>query len=262
MRTDYDSVDQNPDITQSFEMPYIWHIPDPRSSSDGWVPTNGWVPDEEPSQILHATAQAHVMAPAPSPLNPLNPLDLNPLNPLDLDALNPLDALGSHGPPRRQVSRRRPRAGVHFLARNPRIIPVAVLVATITLCAVTMLWWSVSYSYDQLRGIALLVVTERLAHWWPLTVYGPWLLAGLSILRASVQQRSARRSWAVMLLCSATAVALCIGQSPRSLLAMVVVGIPPITALICFRELVGQFSPRGGPRHAADTANGADRTRP
>jgi hypothetical protein len=99
----------------------------------------------------------------------------------------------------------------------------------------------------------LLVVSAKLARWWPLMVYGPWLVAGLSILRATVQHRSARRSWAVMLIASATAVALCVGQSPRSLLAMVVVGIPPITALICFRELVGQISPQHGPRHACHT---------
>ena len=96
---------------------------------------------------------------------------------------------------------------------------------------------------------------------WPLTVYGPWLLAGLSILRASVQRRTARKSWAVMLIASGTAVALCIGQSAHSLLAMVVVGIPPITALVCFRELIGQFSSRPGPRHAAD-AVGAQKQPP
>ena len=124
-----------------------------------------------------------------------------------------------------------------------------------------MLTWSISYSYDQLRTNALLLVAPRLAHWWPLTVYGPCLLAGLSILRASVQRRTARKSWAVMLIASGTAVALCIGQSAHSLLAMVVVGIPPITALVCFRELIGQFSSRPGPRHAAD-AVGAQKQPP
>lgn len=149
-------------------------------------------------------------------------------------------------------SRRRPRPGAHIFSGNPRSTTVVFLISTITVCAVTMLCWSISYSYEQLRAIALLVVSEKLAQWWPLTVYGPWLLAGLSIVRASVQHRTARRSWAVMLLSSGTAVALCIGQSPGSILAMVIVGIPPITALVCFRELVGQFSSRYGPKHAAE----------
>jgi hypothetical protein len=221
MRTDYDSVGQNPDGVQQIDTQPIW-LPGPRAASDVWDP------DAELIQMAYAT---HGLAPEPT-----------------LAEVRDL--------PRRPVSRRRPRPGAHFFARNPRIVPVALLITTLAVCALTMLFWSVSYSYIQLRDIALLVVSEHLARWWPLTVYGPWLLAGLSILRASVQQRTARRSWAVMLLASGTAVALCIGQSPGSLLAMAIVGIPPITALVCFRELVGQFSSGPGPRHAADTLAG------
>lgn len=228
MRTDYDSVDQNPDVTQSLNTQHIW-LPGPRP------PSGGWDPDDELARMSRTT---HGMDPA-----------------------EPL--LDSRGRPRRPAAnRRRPRPGAHIFSGNPRIIPIAILIATIAVCALTMLYWSVSYSYSQLRAIALLVVSEHLARWWPLTVYGPWLLAGLSILRAAVQHRTARRSWAVMLISSGTAVALCIGQSPSSLLAMVIVGIPPITALVCFRELVGQFSSGHGPRHAADTLNGPKQGRP
>ncbi|KUL20634.1 hypothetical protein ADL12_48460 [Streptomyces regalis] len=221
-------------------MQNLWHVPDSAISSSG-----GWDLDEELAQMLNTTqgltipgltTQGLDPAPASAPAPPLP--DRNK-------------------PSSRPVHRRRPQPSAHVLPRNPKLITVAVLVTLITLCAGTMLTWSISYSYDQLRSIALLVVSPKLAHWWPLTVYGPWLLAGLSILRASVQRRTARRSWAVMLVSSGTAVALCIGQSPHSLLAMVVVGIPPITALVCFRELVGQFSSRPGPKHAADTVNGS-----
>lgn len=228
MRTDYDAVNQYPDQTQQIDVQNLWHVPDPE------IPSEGWDPDEELARILNAT---HSVDPVP------------PL--LDSDRR-------SHRP----ASRRRPRPGFHILAGKRRIITVAILVVMITTCAVTMLSWSISYSYDQLRTIALLVVPSKLAQWWPLMVYGPWLVAGLSILRASVQRRTARRSWAVMLISSGTAVALCIGQSPHSLLAMVIVGIPPITALVCFRELVGQFSSRYGPRHASDSVNGPKQTRP
>ncbi|MEV6167984.1 DUF2637 domain-containing protein [Streptomyces sp. NPDC051954] len=223
------AVNQGPDDTQPLNAQHMWHIPDPMISSGGWDL------DQELAQMLNTTP--------PSVVDPVPP---------------PLD---SHRRPRRPVNRRRPRPGVQLFTRNPRVVTVTILVAMITMCAVTMLYWSISYSYDQLRTIALLVVSENLAQWWPLTVYGPWLVAGLSILRASVQRRTARRSWAVMLISSSTAVALCIGQSPHSLLAMVIVGIPPITALVCFRELVGQFSNRG-PKHAADTVNGPKQTRP
>ncbi|WP_258193472.1 DUF2637 domain-containing protein [Streptomyces sp. MA5143a] len=212
------------DTYGGMETQHIW-LPDPRTPSDDWEH------DEESTQ-MSMPASVPVSVPVAMPRQVQVPS------------------------PSRPVSRRRPRPGAHIFSGNPRSFTVAFLVFTITVCAATMLSWSISYSYNQLHGIALLVVSERFAQWWPLTVYGPWLVAGLSILRASVQHRTARRSWAVMLLSSGTAVALCIGQTPGSVLAMVVVGIPPITALVCFRELVGQFSSRSGPRHAADTVGG------
>lgn len=227
MRADYDAVDEQAHYTQQLDMQNLWQAQDQAMSPEGWDL------DQELAQMLGAT---HTPDPVPPRQDPRQDKDRQPLP--------------------RPVHRKRPQPGAHTLTRNPRFLTVSVLVTLITLCAVTMLTWSISYSYDQLRSIALLVVSPKLAHWWPLTVYGPWLLAGLSILRASVQRRTARRSWAVMFISSGTAVALCIGQSAHSLLAMVVVGIPPITALVCFRELVGQFSSRRGPRHAADAMNG------
>ena len=200
---------------------HIW-IPDPRTPSDDWERA------EETTQVSMPVSMPMSM-------------------PMSMQVK----------PPGRPANRRRPRRGTHVLSGNMRSIMVAFLFFTISVCGVAMLSWSISYSYNQLHGIALLVVSERLAQWWPLTVYGPWLVAGLSILRASVQHRTARRSWAVLLLSSGTAVALCIGQSPGSVLAMVIVGIPPITALVCFLELVGQFSSRFGPRHAADAVAGS-----
>lgn len=231
MRSDYDAVEQQPLYAQRLDMQNLWQAPEQAISSSG-----GWDLDAELAQMLSTTQG----------------LDLTDLVPPPPSSSQRSD----DRPPLRPVHRKRPQAGARIFGGNPRIVSVSVLITFITLCAVTMLTWSISYSYDQLHDIALLVVSQELAQWWPLTVYGPWLLAGLSILRASVQRRTARRSWAVMLISSGTAVALCIGQSADSMLAMVIVGIPPITALVCFRELVGQFSSRPGPKHAADMMNG------
>ncbi|WP_369247291.1 DUF2637 domain-containing protein [Streptomyces sp. R41] len=206
---------QYPYDHELFEADRILHIPQPA------VAANEWDPAEELAEILGAATT----------MDPSVPL------------------VDDYGPPRHRVDRRRPQPA-RFLVGRRKVIPVAILVAIITACSVTMLGWSLSYSYNQLRAIALSVEPRNLAKWWPLTVYGPWLVAGLSILRASVQRRPARRSWTVMLISSATAVALCVGQSPHSVLAMVIVGIPPITALVCFRELVGQMASPNGPRHA------------
>ncbi|MGW0712441.1 DUF2637 domain-containing protein [Streptomyces sp. NPDC002643] len=128
---------------------------------------------------------------------------------------------------------------------------LTVLVVAITVCAVLMLGWSISYTYDQLRTIASAVLPQRLAQWWPLAVYGPWFVAALSILRATIQSRSTRRSWCVVLAASAMAVALCARHAPQAMLSLVIFGIPPVTAVVCLWELVGQVATKHHPRHAA-----------
>ncbi|MFG2500819.1 DUF2637 domain-containing protein [Streptomyces sp. NPDC048441] len=149
--------------------------------------------------------------------------------------------------PLSRIDRRRMRQKPPFLVACQRISQVTVLFAAIAVCAACLLGWSIAYSYGQLRTIAENILPVQLAQWWPLTVYGPWFVAALSILRAAVQHQPARRSWGVLLVASAMAVALCVSHSSHSVLAFVTLGIPPITALVCFWELIGQVSSK---RHA------------
>jgi hypothetical protein len=225
LRTDYDTLGQHTYQADPLETHHVWSTPAPDIAPSGWEPNgwepNGWDPDEELAQMLSTVSSAD---PAPAPLD------------------------GQH---RRRVDRRRHRPGAHILDNGQKVTPATILIATIAACAVAILGWSIAYSYNQLRAIASTVLPAPLAQWWPLTVYGPWFVAALSILRASFQHRTARRSWGVLLIASATAVVLCVSHSSHSPLSMVIVGIPPITALVCFRELVGQVSYKYRPRHAA-----------
>ncbi|MEV6052717.1 DUF2637 domain-containing protein [Streptomyces sp. NPDC052107] len=191
-----------------------WSVPEPDIAS------NDWDPVEELAQILSA----------PTSVSPVT-------TPLDI-------------PSPRRSSRRRLRQESHLLDGGRRVTHITLLIATVSLCAVCMLGWSVCYSYGQLRGIASSVLPTRLAQCWPLMVYGPWFVAALSVVRATAQRRSARRSWCVVLAASAMAVALCVSHSSHALLSLVIFGIPPVTALVCFWELVGQISTRSRPRHA------------
>ncbi|MEV6288928.1 DUF2637 domain-containing protein [Streptomyces sp. NPDC051896] len=191
-----------------------WHVP------EADIASNDWDPVEELAQILSA----------PTSVSPVT-------TPLDI-------------PSPRRSSRRRLRQDSHLLDGGRRFTHITLLIATVSLCAVCMLGWSVCYSYGQLRGIASSMLPTRLAQCWPLTVYGPWFVAALSVVRATAQRRSARRSWCVVLAASAMAVALCVSHSSHALLSLVIFGIPPVTALVCFWELVGQISTRSRPRHA------------
>jgi hypothetical protein len=140
------------------------------------------------------------------------------------------------------VNRRRPQSRKLHLT--------AILIVAIFVCSVSMICWSISYSYGQLRAVASLFMSPGIARWWPWMLYGPWIAAGFGIMRAALQGRTARWSWAVLVTASAGAVGLCVGNSTESILMMSVAGIPPITALACFQELAGQLSYRHRPRHA------------
>ncbi|MDX3763404.1 DUF2637 domain-containing protein [Streptomyces sp. AK02-04a] len=154
---------------------------------------------------------------------------------------------GPHTPP---VDQRQPLPRYRSHASKRRIRPTAILIVAIVACTASMLGWSISYSYEQLHAVAALVMPEKLARWWPWMLYGPWLAAGMSIMRASLRHRTARWSWTIIVTASVASVALCIGNSSKSTLMMAISGIPPLTALACFQELVTQCAYRYRPQHA------------
>ncbi|UCM90235.1 DUF2637 domain-containing protein [Streptomyces marincola] len=105
-------------------------------------------------------------------------------------------------------------------------------------------------SYAPLRDAASPGVPQQLAAWWPLLIYGPWLVASLSILRAALHQRRVLHSWAVVLLFSGLAVCLCMSQAPRTPTSLAVAGLPPLSALFAFHQIVRQITLINPPRHA------------
>jgi Protein of unknown function (DUF2637) len=128
---------------------------------------------------------------------------------------------------------------------------LSLLIATTTAAIVTTL--SVlggMISYDPMRHLASLGVSPGLAGWWPLLVFGPWLVASLSILRAAVHQRHVPHSWAVVVFFSAIAVYLCVAHSQKTITSMAVAGLPPITALVSFHQMIRQITLTNPPKHA------------
>ncbi|MGW0731220.1 hypothetical protein [Streptomyces sp. NPDC002851] len=78
--------------------------------------------------------------------------------------------------------------------------------------------------------------------WWPMLVYGPWMAASLSVLRAALHKRRAAHSWLVVLLFSSAAVLLCVLQAPRTVTDAVVAALPAVASLTCFHQLVRQIT--------------------
>ncbi|MFD8074700.1 DUF2637 domain-containing protein [Streptomyces sp. NPDC059718] len=135
-------------------------------------------------------------------------------------------------------------------ARTQTLSFVVAAVAATIVAMVSVLGGMVAH--DPLRHIAATNGASGLAGWWPLLVYGPWMVASLSILRAALHQRRAPHSWAVVLLFSAFAILFCVASAPRTITDWTVASLPAIAALSCFHQLVRQITlthpPRRTPR--------------
>lgn len=106
-------------------------------------------------------------------------------------------------------------------------------------------------TYDPLRHVAEPRTPRHVVGWWPLLVYGPWMVASLSILRAALHRRRAAHSWCVVLLFSTIAVILCVAQAPRTITDAAAAALPAVAALACFQQLVRQITLTRPPRQAA-----------
>ncbi|TLS44598.1 DUF2637 domain-containing protein [Streptomyces montanus] len=169
--------------------------------------------------------------------------------------------------PRKRGARRRPNRLVRCARwiHRPAVKVLSLFIAALSAVIVSMLSvLGALIAYDPLRRMAS-PGSPGLAAWWPLLVYGPWLMASLSILRAALHRRRATHSWAVVVLFSAIAMCLCVANATRSPVPMAVAGLPPLTALLSFHQFVRQITltipvpapahalPR--PRHAGRCAN-------
>ncbi|MDT0545365.1 DUF2637 domain-containing protein [Streptomyces lonegramiae] len=152
------------------------------------------------------------------------------------------------------------RRRVRFrLPTMPWLQLISLIFAALTTVIVAML--SVlggMISYGPLRYLAAPSTSESMAAWWPLLVYGPWLVASLSVLRAALHRRGAAHSWAVVVLFSTIAVFLCVAHAPKDPPSMAVAGLPPVAALVSFHQLVRQITLTSPPRHALPRTRGAD----
>lgn len=78
------------------------------------------------------------------------------------------------------------------------------------------------------------------SRWWPALVYGPWVVAALSILRASIYRRHARHSWIVVMAFAAVSMALSVPYASADARAVVVAVLPATAMTACLHQLVRQ----------------------
>ncbi|MGW2332094.1 DUF2637 domain-containing protein [Streptomyces sp. NPDC001700] len=235
-------------------------LPDPDSLEGRWdlegdlarlLQSTGAIPTVPPAPAP-GPVPGTVPGPVPGPLPGAVPFE-DPVHSTGPVPLTP----PSHTHVRGRGKRRRVR---FRLPTMPWLQMISLIFAAMTTVIVAML--SVlggMISYRPLRYLASPSTSESMAAWWPLLVYGPWLVASLSVLRAALHRRGAAHSWVVVVLFSTIAVFLCVAHAPRNAPSMAVAGLPPVAALVSFHQLVRQITLTSPPRHALPRRGGDPR---
>jgi hypothetical protein len=172
--------------------------------------------------------------------------------------LENLQQITAELPPLREISRRHRKIRER---KRPNVLRTAsqVIAALTAVTASSVSFFGGMVAYDPLRVVALARMQGGLASWWPLLVYGPWLVASLSVLRAALHQRRAVHSWCVVLFFSSIAMLLCVIQAPRTIVDITAAALPGLASLACFQQLVRQVTltrppRRTTPRHRQPSA--------
>ncbi|WP_053669825.1 hypothetical protein [Streptomyces sp. NRRL B-1140] len=215
-------------------------------------PDPTWDPAEELAFILEEALGEQARIPAPRDKD-LPPAAEPTPAPAPVTHMRRLQDITEELPPVRDIPRRHRKVRVRKAAGVLRTtsLLVAALAAVIA-SAVSLL--SGVVAYDPLRLVAVSPAARGLRTWWPLLVYGPWLVGSLSVLRAALHQRRAVHSWCVVLVFSCIAVLLCVVQAPRTVLGIAAAALPGLAALACFQQVVRQITltrppMRSVPRH-------------
>ncbi|GAA3978768.1 DUF2637 domain-containing protein [Streptomyces marokkonensis] len=205
-------------------------------------PEPGWDPAEELAFLLQDAVEQQPVAPRGMTT------ETSVTAPVPGTPLSNLQEITAELPPLRESP------ASHRKVRKPKVsrlraasLLIAALAAVI---AASVSLFGGMVAYEPLRLAAATRTRGSVVAWWPLLVYGPWLVASLAVLRSALHQRRAVHSWAVVLLFSAIAMLLCIAQAPRTLSDASAAALPGLASLICFQQIVRQITLTRPPRRA------------
>ncbi|KAF2776827.1 DUF2637 domain-containing protein [Streptomyces sp. OM5714] len=212
-------------------------------------PEPGWDPAEELAFLLQDAMEQQTGVPSPSPSPSPSATDTSALAPAPGTPLSNLQEITAELPPLREspTSHRRVRRGRKVSRLRAASLFVAALAAVI---AASVSLFGGMVAYEPLRLAAVTRTRGSVVSWWPLLVYGPWLVASLAVLRAALHQRRAVHSWAVVLLFSAIAMLLCVAEAPRTVSDAAAAALPGLASLVCFQQVIRQITLTRPPRRA------------
>ncbi|MBL1081628.1 DUF2637 domain-containing protein [Streptomyces actinomycinicus] len=226
-------------------------------------PDSAWDPAEELAFMLRDTIEQQAKIPSARTEDDLASPNVKSHRDALVEITSELPPV--QAPPRghRKVRKRQQADVIHIASYS--------VAAMVTVIASAVSIFGGLIAYDPLRFVAATRTHSTTVSWWPLLVFGPWLVASLSILRASLHQRRAFHSWSVLLVFSAIAMTLCVAQAPRNIVDTAAAALPSFASLACFQQVVRQITltrpprrtlPRHRGRPAEAPADGANSGRP
>ncbi|MET9433831.1 DUF2637 domain-containing protein [Streptomyces sp. NPDC006551] len=189
----------------------------------------GWDPTEELAFLLQEAMQAEQV-----PSSAFLPDDDDYAR--DRTRLESLAEFATDLPPVRSAG-----AGHRKTRRAPvswaRVVSFSIAsLGVFLVCVVSVL--SGAIAYGPLLRIAEPRAPAGMVAWWPYLIFGPWVVASLSILRAAFHQRRAANSWLVVLFFSLMAMWLCVAEADWSCTDVAAAALPTAASLACFHQLV------------------------
>ncbi|MFD4629107.1 hypothetical protein ACFVYR_04295 [Streptomyces sp. NPDC058284] len=163
--------------------------------------------------------------------------------------LRALQDITAELPPLRANPQSHRKVRVQFRLHPVRTASYA-MAALVALTASAVSFFSTAVAYDPLRLVAK-GHTASSVTWWPVLIFGPLLVASLSVLRAALHQRRAVHSWCVVIVFSLIAMLLCVAQAPKDVIDITAAVLPSLASLACFQQLVRQITLTRPPRRAA-----------
>ncbi|MFI6933199.1 DUF2637 domain-containing protein [Streptomyces sp. NPDC050287] len=206
----------------------------------------GWDPVEELTYLLQdavaAEPEAHVPPPRGEPTSGAGAAVAG-------DPMDNLVEITAELPPIRRPAAGHRKVRVRKLRFTWLQTVSFVLVAFAAVIVAMVSVFGGMAAYEPLRRIAP-GAQNGTAGWWPLLVYGPWMVSSLSILRTALHQRRAVHSWFVVLLFSSVATMLCVAQADRTFTGIAAAALPAVASLACFQQLVRQITLTRPPRQS------------
>lgn len=207
-------------------------------------PDAGWDPVEELAHLLQQAVPAERVAVVPPPRSE-SPSGVNFTAPME----NPAQITARLPPVRRSAAGHR-----KIQARELRLkwfqTGNFVIVAFVAVIVAMVSVFGGMVAYGPLRNTSSGTKSEMIPYW-PLLVYGPWMVASLSVLRTALHRRRASHSWFIVLLFSSVAVMLCVAQADRTFTGIAGAALPALASLACFHQLVRQITLTRPPRQAS-----------